>query len=81
MFGTNTKRVLHLDWIQDSILERNRRLRTSRDIQTSLRDSQGRINPSWVKAQIQKLIAAGQSWFVVSIAGMHTLRASCELSP
>lgn len=59
-----------IDWIQDSILERNRRLRTSRDIQTSLRDSQGRINPPWVKAQIQKLIAAGQSWFVVSIAGI-----------
>ncbi|KAL5631205.1 hypothetical protein ACGC1H_006896 [Rhizoctonia solani] len=59
-----------IDWIQDSILERNRRLRTSRDIQTSLRDSQGRINPPWVKAQVQKLIASGQSWFVVSLVGM-----------
>ncbi|KAG8735124.1 glycerol ethanol, ferric requiring protein [Ceratobasidium sp. 414] len=57
-----------IDWIQDSILERNRRLRTSRDIQSSLRDSQGHINPSWMKAQIQKMVAAGQSWFVVSIA-------------
>ncbi|KAB5588747.1 Chloride channel protein [Ceratobasidium theobromae] len=59
-----------IDWIQDSILERNRRLRTSRNIQSSLRDSQGRINPPWVKAQVQKLIAAGQSWFVVSLAGI-----------
>ncbi|CAE6435892.1 unnamed protein product [Rhizoctonia solani] len=59
-----------IDWIQDSILERNRRLRTSRDIQTSLRDSQGRINSPWVRAQVQKLIAAGQSWFVVSLVGM-----------
>ncbi|KAJ1304852.1 hypothetical protein OPQ81_005985 [Rhizoctonia solani] len=59
-----------IDWIQDSILERNRRLRTSRDIQTSLRDSRGRINPPWAKAQIQKLIAAGQSWFVVGLVGM-----------
>ncbi|KAG9101548.1 glycerol ethanol, ferric requiring protein [Ceratobasidium sp. 370] len=59
-----------IDWIQDSILERNRRLRTSRDIQTSLRDSRGHINPSWMKAQIQKLVAAGQSWFVVSIADL-----------
>ncbi|KAG9124943.1 glycerol ethanol, ferric requiring protein [Ceratobasidium sp. 392] len=57
-----------IDWIQDSILERNRRLRASRDIQTSLRDSRGHINPSWMKAQMQKIVAAGQSWFVVSIA-------------
>ncbi|QRV79660.1 ClC voltage-gated chloride channel protein [Ceratobasidium sp. AG-Ba] len=59
-----------IDWIQDSILERNRRLRTSRDIQTSLRDAKGHINPLWMKAQMQKLVAAGQSWFVVSIAGL-----------
>ncbi|CEL60646.1 putative chloride channel protein UM03490-D OS=Ustilago maydis (strain 521 / FGSC 9021) GN=UM11084,2 PE=3 SV=1 [Rhizoctonia solani AG-1 IB] len=58
-----------IDWIQDSILERNRRLRASRDIQTSLRDAQGGINPPWAKAQIQKLIATGQSWFVVSLVG------------
>ncbi|KAF8712293.1 chloride channel, partial [Rhizoctonia solani] len=58
-----------IDWIQDSILERNRRLRTSRDIQSSLRDAQGGINPPWAKAQIQKLIATGQSWFVVSLVG------------
>ncbi|KAH7339880.1 Cl-channel protein [Rhizoctonia solani] len=59
-----------IDWIQDSILERNRRLRTSRDIQSSLRDSQGRINSPWAKAQMQKLIASGQSWFVVGLVGI-----------
>ncbi|ELU37695.1 Cl-channel protein [Rhizoctonia solani AG-1 IA] len=42
---------------------------TSRDIQSSLRDAQGGINPPWAKAQIQKLIATGQSWFVVSLVG------------
>ncbi|CAE6458794.1 unnamed protein product, partial [Rhizoctonia solani] len=59
-----------IDWIQDSILERNRRLRTSRDIQTSLRDSQGRINSPWAKAQMKKIIASGQSWFVVGLVGI-----------
>ncbi|KAG8977408.1 glycerol ethanol, ferric requiring protein [Tulasnella sp. 425] len=59
-----------IDWIQDSILERNRRLRDDREIATSLRGAHGEITQQWVWAQLLRLSSAGQSWFVVSLAGI-----------
>jgi hypothetical protein len=60
---------LSLDWIEDSILERSRRLREAKDVYASSRTSNGQITLSWLISQIRKLIVASQSWFVVSIVG------------
>ncbi|KAG8929206.1 glycerol ethanol, ferric requiring protein [Tulasnella sp. 417] len=59
-----------IDWIHDSILERNRRLRNDREIATSLRGTHGEITMQWAWAQFLRLSSAGQSWFVVSLAGI-----------
>ncbi|KAG8926196.1 glycerol ethanol, ferric requiring protein [Tulasnella sp. 418] len=59
-----------IDWIHDTILERNRRLRTERNIESTLRGTRGEITVSWLWAQSRKVVAAGQSWFVVSLAGV-----------
>ncbi|KAH9978994.1 voltage-gated chloride channel [Lactifluus volemus] len=58
-----------LDWIEDSILERSRRLREAKDVYASSRTSNGQITLSWLISQIRKLVVASQSWFVVSIVG------------
>ena len=57
------------DWIHDSILERNRRLRSEREIAINVHGANGEITKSWAWAHWLKLMAAGQSWFVVSLAG------------
>jgi hypothetical protein len=58
-----------LDWIQDSILERNRRLRSERNISSVMRGPGGAVTLPWLWAQIRKIASAGQSWFVVSLVG------------
>ncbi|KAI0305401.1 voltage-gated chloride channel [Multifurca ochricompacta] len=58
-----------LDWIEDSILERSRRLREAKDVYASSRRSNGQITFSWLISQARKLVVASQSWFVVSIVG------------
>lgn len=57
------------DWIEDSILERKRRLRTSRAVELSHRGPNGEITLSWLWAQFTKAIVASQTWLVVSLAG------------
>lgn len=74
----NTESLHSLDWIQDSILERNRRLRNDREIATSLRGAHGEITQQWVWAQLLRLSSAGQSWFVVSLAGRSAMRAFAQ---
>lgn len=59
-----------LDWIEDSIFERNRRLRKDRDVQSHTgRGPNGEITMSWAWAQARKAAAAGQSWLVLTLSG------------
>lgn len=58
-----------LDWIEDSILERSRRLREAKDVYASSKRTNGRITLSWLISHVRKLLVASQSWFVVSIVG------------
>lgn len=60
MIGCNT------DCIQDSILERDRRLRNARDEQLKGR---GPRDASWLWAQFTRAVKSGQKWFVVSLVG------------
>ncbi|PPQ84600.1 hypothetical protein CVT25_015803 [Psilocybe cyanescens] len=59
-----------IDWIQDSILERKRRLRYARNsvLPRRSRGSLGSLARVWV--QFKKVMTAGQSWFVLSIIGI-----------
>ncbi|KIY70625.1 Cl-channel protein [Cylindrobasidium torrendii FP15055 ss-10] len=56
-----------IDWIQDSILERNRRLQ---DAKRNSAAGYGPRTASWFFAQARRAIHAGQSWFVVSLVGV-----------
>ena len=60
------------DWIQDSILERKRRLRNARKthiLRSLPRGSNAMSRRLW--AQLKHTMDAGQTWFVISIVGEH----------
>ncbi|CAK5265424.1 unnamed protein product, partial [Mycena citricolor] len=59
-----------IDWIQDSILERNRRIRKARTLNASRRGPRGEVTVPWLWTQLRKAYDAGQSWFVVSLVGV-----------
>lgn len=67
-----------VDWIQDSILERNRRLRAARQATSTQRGPNGEITFKWITAQVYKAFGAAQTWLVVSLAGVshNALRSS-----
>ncbi|KAH9083912.1 voltage-gated chloride channel [Lactarius deliciosus] len=54
-----------IDWIEDSILERSRRLREARDVYASSRTANGRITLQWLISQVRQVVVASQSWFVM----------------
>ncbi|KAF8837685.1 hypothetical protein BDN67DRAFT_1026839 [Paxillus ammoniavirescens] len=58
-----------IDWIQDSIIEKNRRIRDADKARTAYRGANGEITPAWVWAQCWKLLTAGESWFVITLVG------------
>ncbi|RDB25505.1 hypothetical protein Hypma_007512 [Hypsizygus marmoreus] len=58
-----------IDWIQDSILERNRRIRTANSYAPS-RLPPGKSTWPWLWSKARKAMDTGQSWFVVSIVGI-----------
>ncbi|KAF8070810.1 Cl-channel protein [Lyophyllum atratum] len=60
-----------IDWIQDSILERNRRIRTAHSYSTPDHAPPGHL-PSWpwLWSKARKVMDIGQTWFVVGIAGV-----------
>ncbi|KAI0268814.1 voltage-gated chloride channel [Gloeopeniophorella convolvens] len=58
-----------IDWIEDSIIERNRRLREARDVYAARRGPNGKITFPWLISQMRKVVVASQSWFVVSLVG------------
>ena len=60
------------DWIQDSILERKRRLRNARKthiLRSVPRGSNAMSRRLW--AQFKSAMDAGQTWFVISIVGEY----------
>ncbi|KAF7357806.1 Chloride channel protein [Mycena venus] len=59
-----------IDWIQDSILERNRRIRASRRFNASHRGPHGEVTVSWLWTQVRRALDGGQTWFVVSLVGV-----------
>ena len=58
-----------LDWIEDAIVERNRRLRVARDALAGRRGPNGEITLHWLFWQARAIFDASQTWIVVSIAG------------
>lgn len=58
-----------IDWIQDSILERNRRINKAQTVYNEERGPKGEVTIPWLWAQLRKVADAGQTWFVVSLVG------------
>ena len=65
-----------IDWIQDSILERNRRINKAQTVYSEERGPHGEVTISWLWAQLRKIVDAGQTWFVVSLVGGSQPKAS-----
>ncbi|KAF5351931.1 hypothetical protein D9756_007664 [Leucocoprinus leucothites] len=59
-----------IDWIHDSMLERNRRLKDAKELANLRREPRGRITLSRLWRHVRRAINAGQSWFVVSLVGV-----------
>ncbi|KAG1725409.1 chloride channel [Suillus paluster] len=59
-----------IDWIQDSIVERNRRIRNAKEAQAAHRGPRGEITPVWVWAQFWRFLSAGEPWLVISLVGI-----------
>ncbi|KAI0688187.1 Cl-channel protein [Cytidiella melzeri] len=59
-----------IDWIQDSVIERNRRIRKSRQLHTTHRGGRGALTFWWLWSKVKNLLDAGQSWFVVTLVGL-----------
>ncbi|KAI0930011.1 hypothetical protein AcV5_006822 [Taiwanofungus camphoratus] len=59
-----------IDWIQDSVIERNRRLRTAQKLYGIHQGSRGEGTLAWVWSRLWRIAYASQSWFVVSLVGM-----------
>lgn len=49
-------------------MERNRRIREER-ARSAYRGPRGEITPAWLWAQFWRLVTAGESWFVITLAG------------
>ncbi|KAI8993977.1 Cl-channel protein [Trametes punicea] len=58
-----------IDWIQDSIIERNRRLRAARKQSIPHRGPRGEVTLPWLWSRLQTIAHAGESWFVVTLVG------------
>lgn len=50
-------------------MERNRRIREER-ARSAYRGPRGEITPAWLWAQFWRLVTAGESWFVITLAGV-----------
>jgi hypothetical protein len=61
------------DWIEDSILERSRRLREAKKMYASSARTNDRYTLSWLVSHVRELLVSSQSWFVVSIVGEPNL--------
>ena len=68
-----------VDWIQDSILERNRRLRAARQANATKRGPKGEITFPLIRAQVFKAVSAAQAWLVISLAGVFRFTSSLHI--
>ncbi|KAI0728276.1 Cl-channel protein [Fomitopsis betulina] len=61
-----------IDWIQDAIVERNRRLRTTRKLHSSYigHGRRWEVAWAWTWSRLSIFADAAQSWFVVSLVGV-----------
>ncbi|KAG2112083.1 chloride channel [Suillus clintonianus] len=59
-----------IDWIQDSVVERNRRIRNAKAAKVAYRGPRGEITPTWVWAQFWRFLRAGEPWLVISLVGI-----------
>ncbi|TEB30350.1 voltage-gated chloride channel [Coprinellus micaceus] len=59
-----------IDWIQDTKLERSRRLRHARRANIQRRGPHGEVTVPWIVAQLRKAADSVSSWFVVSLVGV-----------
>ncbi|KAI0066005.1 voltage-gated chloride channel [Artomyces pyxidatus] len=57
-----------IDWIEDAMIERNRRLRLAKEVYAH-RGPNGEITFHWLRSQARRALNAGQTWFVVSLVG------------
>jgi len=60
-----------IDWIQDAIVERNRRLRNTRKLHSAYigHGSRWEVAWAWTWSKSSIFADAAQSWFVVSLVG------------
>ena len=68
-----------IDWIQDSILERNRRINKAQTVYNEERGPHGEVTIPWLWAQLRKIADASQTWFVVSLVGESQPKARLHL--
>ncbi|KAF8647110.1 hypothetical protein AX16_006942 [Volvariella volvacea WC 439] len=59
-----------IDWIEDSVRERRRRIENARTLYASRRGPHGEVTFSSIWSQFRKVVDAGQSWFVVTLVGV-----------
>ncbi|TFK53546.1 hypothetical protein OE88DRAFT_1676743 [Heliocybe sulcata] len=59
-----------IDWIQDSIIERNRRIRANQEADLHRRGPRGEVTAAWLWSKLRHVLHAGQSWFVVTLVGI-----------
>ena len=67
-----------IDWIQDAILERNRRINKAQTLYNEERGPHGEVTIPWLWAQLRKIADAGQTWFVVSLVGRSQPKACLQ---
>ncbi|KAJ3555645.1 hypothetical protein NM688_g2466 [Phlebia brevispora] len=58
-----------IDWIQDSVVERNRRIRKAKELHSTHRGPRGELSARWLWVRFRKILDAAQSWIVVALVG------------
>ncbi|KZS98475.1 Cl-channel protein [Sistotremastrum niveocremeum HHB9708] len=59
-----------IDWIEDAMIERNRRVRYESRARSDPSSRHGPINARWVYDRARNAVNAAQSWVIISIAGV-----------
>ncbi|KAH7108024.1 chloride channel [Auriculariales sp. MPI-PUGE-AT-0066] len=58
-----------IDWIKDSIIEHNRRLREVQKNQSVLRNERGKLTSRLLVTQAKKILHATEGWVVIALVG------------
>lgn len=66
----NSILTVGIDWIEDSMLERNRRLREERQAELAAGSLERQTNLQRIWLRTRKLMIDMQGWLVISIAGV-----------